>query len=212
MKGPPCAAFFMPCFPVAKTYALYLMPMKYLIVGLGNIGPDYANTRHNIGFNIADELVKSLDGSFQNIRLAYYSEVSFKGRKLHVIKPTTFMNLSGKAVNYYMQELKIPLEHVLVIVDDLAMPLGKLRLKLQGSSAGHNGLKSIEALCGGQQYPRLRFGIGDNFPKGHQADYVLSHFDKDELPELPALVDRSVELIKSFVTIGPAKTMTLFNS
>jgi PTH1 family peptidyl-tRNA hydrolase len=186
--------------------------MKYLIVGLGNIGSEYAHTRHNIGFDIADELVKSLDGSFQNIRLAYYAEVGFKGRKLHVIKPTTYMNLSGKAVNYYMQELKIPLENVLVLVDDLALPLGKLRLKLQGSSAGHNGLKSIESLCGGQQYPRLRFGISDNYPKGRQADYVLAPFDKDEQLELPALIDRSVELIKSFVTVGPAKTMTAFNS
>lgn len=186
--------------------------MKYLIVGLGNIGSEYAHTRHNIGFDIADELVKSLDGSFQNIRLAFYAEVSFKGRKLHVIKPTTYMNLSGKAVNYYMQEHKIPLENVLVLVDDLALPLGKLRLKLQGSSAGHNGLKSIEALCGGQQYPRLRFGISDNYPKGRQADYVLAPFDKDEALELPALIDRSVELIKSFVTVGPAKTMTAFNS
>lgn len=186
--------------------------MKYLIVGLGNIGPDYAHTRHNIGFDIADALVKGLDGSFQNIRLAYYAEVAYKGKKLYVIKPTTFMNLSGKAVNYYMQELKIPLENVLVLVDDLALPLGKLRLKLQGSSAGHNGLKSIEALCGGQNYPRLRFGISDNYPKGRQADYVLAPFDKDELPEIPALIDKSVDLIKSFVTIGPAKTMTLFNS
>lgn len=186
--------------------------MKYLIVGLGNIGSEYAHTRHNIGFDIADELVKSFDGSFQNLRLAYYAEVGFKGRKLHVIKPTTYMNLSGKAVNYYMQELKIPLENVLVLVDDLALPLGKLRLKLQGSSAGHNGLKSIEALCGGQQYPRLRFGISDNYPKGRQADYVLAPFDKDEQLELPALIDRSVELIKSFVTVGPAKTMTAFNS
>jgi len=186
--------------------------MKYLIVGLGNIGSEYAHTRHNIGFDIADELVKSLDGSFQNIRLAYYAEVGFKGRKLHVIKPTTYMNLSGKAVNYYMQELKIPLENVLVLVDDLALPLGKLRLKLQGSSAGHNGLKSIEALCGGQQYPRLRFGISDNYPKGRQADYVLAPFDKDEQLEIPALIDRSVELIKSFVTVGAAKTMTAFNS
>ena len=191
---------------------LYLLRMKYLIVGLGNIGSEYAHTRHNIGFDIADELVKSLDGSFQNTRLAYYAEGSFKGRKLHVIKPTTYMNLSGKAVDYYMQELKIPIENVLVLVDDLALPLGKLRLKLQGSSAGHNGLKSIEALCGGQQYPRLRFGIGDNYPKGRQVDFVLAPFDKDEQLELPALIDRSVELIKSFVTVGPAKTMTAFNS
>ena len=185
--------------------------MKYLIVGLGNIGPEYAYTRHNIGFLIADQLVKDLGGSFSNLRLAYYAEVSFKGKKLHVIKPTTFMNLSGKAVNYWMQEFKVPYENVLVIVDDLALPLGKLRLKLQGSSAGHNGLKSIEALCGGQAYPRLRFGIGDDFPKGRQADYVLSNFYKEELPELPGLIDKSIELIKSFVTIGPAKTMTAFN-
>lgn len=185
--------------------------MKYLIVGLGNIGPEYAHTRHNIGFDIADELVKQLEGSFVNSRLAYYSEVSFKGKRLHVIKPTTYMNLSGKAVNYWMHELRIPIENVLVVVDDLALPLGRLRLKLQGSSAGHNGLKSIEGLCGGQGYPRLRFGVGDNFPKGRQVDYVLAPFDKDEQPELPALIDKSVELIKSFVTVGPALTMTAFN-
>src|SRR5687768_3096308 len=174
--------------------------MKYLIVGLGNIGPEYANTRHNIGFNIADELAGQLGGSFSNLRLAYYSEVSFKGKKLHVIKPTTFMNLSGKAVNYWMHELKIAPENVLVLVDDLALPFGRLRLKLQGSSAGHNGLKSIEDLCGGQNYARLRFGIDDNFPKGRQVDYVLAPFDKDEQPELPGLIDKCVELIKSFVT------------
>ncbi|MES2829584.1 MAG: aminoacyl-tRNA hydrolase [Bacteroidota bacterium] len=185
--------------------------MKYLIVGLGNIGPEYAYTRHNIGFLIADALVKDMQGMYTNSRLAYYSELSFKGKKLFVIKPTTFMNLSGKSVNYWMHELKVPLENVLVIVDDLALPLGKLRLKLQGSSAGHNGLKSIEGLCGGQAYPRLRFGISDNFGRGGQADYVLSPFDKDELPELPALIDKSVDLIKSFVTIGPARTMTAFN-
>lgn len=185
--------------------------MKYLIVGLGNIGPEYANTRHNIGFDIADELVKQLGGTYTNLRLAYYSELSFKGKKIYVIKPTTYMNLSGKAVNYWMHELKVPLENVLVLVDDLALPLGKLRLKLKGSSAGHNGLKSIEGLCGGQAYPRLRFGISDNFSKGRQADYVLAPFDKDEQPELPGLIDKSVELIKSFVTVGPAHTMTAFN-
>ncbi len=185
--------------------------MKYLIVGLGNIGPEYAHTRHNIGFDIADELVKQLGGSFSNIRLAYYAEVSYKGRKLHVIKPTTFMNLSGRAVNYYMQELKIPIENVLVLVDDLALPFGKLRLKLKGSSAGHNGLKSIEEMCGGQGYPRLRFGIDDNFSKGRQVDYVLAPFDKEEQLELPTLIDKSVALIQSMVTIGPQQTMTLFN-
>lgn len=185
--------------------------MKYLIVGLGNIGPEYAHTRHNIGFDIADQLVKDLDGSFELLKLAYYAEVSFKGKKLHVIKPTTYMNLSGKAVNYWMKDLKIAPENVLVLVDDLALPLGKLRMKLQGSSAGHNGLKSIEELCGGQNYARLRFGISDNFRKGQQAEYVLGLFDKDEQKELPTLINRGVTMIKSFVTIGAAQTMTLFN-
>lgn len=185
--------------------------MKFLIVGLGNIGPEYVGTRHNIGFDIADQLVASLAGSFEHSKLAYYGEVSHKGKKLHVIKPTTYMNLSGKAVNYWMKELKILPENVLVIVDDLALPLGKLRMKLQGSSAGHNGLKSIEELCGGQNYARLRFGISDNFRKGRQAEYVLSAFDKDEQKELPVLINRGVTMIKSFATIGAAQTMTLFN-
>ncbi|SFH41523.1 aminoacyl-tRNA hydrolase [Pedobacter insulae] len=185
--------------------------MKYLIVGLGNIGAEYANTRHNIGFNIVDELVKDLGGDFDLLKLAYYAEVGYRGKKLHVIKPTTYMNLSGKAVNYWMKELKVLPENVLVVVDDLALPLGKLRMKLQGSSAGHNGLKSIEELCGGQNYARLRFGISDNFRKGMQADYVLGHFDKDEQKELPTLINRGVSMIKSFATIGAAQTMTLFN-
>ncbi|TZF86367.1 aminoacyl-tRNA hydrolase (plasmid) [Pedobacter sp. BS3] len=185
--------------------------MKYLIVGLGNIGPEYADTRHNIGFMVADALAKKAGTSFSNLRLAYYAELSHKGKKLHVIKPTTYMNLSGKAVNYWMHELKIPVENILVIVDDLALPFGALRLKPKGGNAGHNGLKSIEALVGGQHYPRLRFGIGDNFPKGRQVDYVLSGFDDDEIPELPALIDRSVEMIESFVTAGPELTMTRYN-
>jgi len=185
--------------------------MKYLIVGLGNIGPEYADTRHNIGFMVADELVKSAKTSFTNLRLAYYAELSHKGRKVYVIKPTTYMNLSGKAVNYWMQELKIPVENVLIIVDDLALPLGTLRLKPKGSAAGHNGLRSIESTLGHNNYSRLRFGISDNFPKGRQVDYVLSGFDDDEQPELPALIDRSVEMIYSFVTAGAELTMTRFN-
>lgn len=185
--------------------------MKFLIVGLGNIGPEYADTRHNIGFNIADELVGSLDGSFELSRLAYYAEVGFKGKKFHVIKPTTYMNLSGKAVNYWMKELKIAPENVLVLVDDLALPFGKLRMKLQGGSAGHNGLKSIEEVCGGQNYARLRFGISDNFRKGFQADYVLGLFDKNEQKEMPTLINKAVTMIKSFATIGAAQTMTLYN-
>ena len=185
--------------------------MKFLIVGLGNIGPEYTNTRHNIGFKIADELVDSLGGSFELLKLAYYTEVSFKGKKLHVIKPTTFMNLSGKAVNYWMKELKIAPENVLVLVDDLALPLGKLRMKLQGSSAGHNGLKSIEELCGGQNYARLRFGIGNNFPRGRQVDYVLKPFSNDEMIELPIFLDRAGEIVVSFCTLGVQYAMNNYN-
>ena len=185
--------------------------MKYLIVGLGNIGPEYADTRHNIGFMVADELAKQAKVSFTNLRLAYYTEISYKGRKIYVIKPTTYMNLSGKAVNYWMQELKIPIENVMVIVDDLALPFGKIRLKPKGSSAGHNGLKSIEGVVGGVNYPRLRFGISDDYPKGRQIDYVLGGFDEEEQPALPALIDRCIEMIYSFVTAGAELTMTRFN-
>lgn len=185
--------------------------MKYLIVGLGNIGSEYADTRHNIGFMIADALAKKVSANFSNMRLAYYTEFNFKGRSIHVIKPTTYMNLSGKAVNYWMQELKIPLENVLVIVDDLAIPFESIKLKPKGSNAGHNGLRSIEVSVGGQNYARLRFGIGDNYPKGRQVDYVLSGFDDDEQPALPALIDKCIEMIESFVTVGAELTMTRFN-
>ena len=194
------------------SYTLYLTKkMKYLIVGLGNIGPEYADTRHNIGFMVADALAKQSQTSFYNMRLAYYTELGYKGRQIHLIKPTTYMNLSGKAVNYWMQELKIPIENILIVVDDLALPFGAIRLKPKGSNAGHNGLKSMEASLGSANYARLRFGIGDNFPKGRQADYVLSGFDADEQPELPSLIDRSIEIIQSFVSVGAQLTMTRFN-
>ncbi|MFD2870899.1 aminoacyl-tRNA hydrolase [Mucilaginibacter ximonensis] len=185
--------------------------MKYLIVGLGNIGPEYADTRHNIGFMILDELAKQEGAEFNNMRLAYYTEISHKGRSLHLIKPTTYMNLSGKALNHWMKELKIPQQNVLVLVDDIALPFGTLRLKPKGSAAGHNGLKHIEATLGNNEYARLRFGVGDNYPKGRQVDYVLSGFDDDEVPELPGLIDRSIEMIKSFAAIGAELTMTKFN-
>ena len=185
--------------------------MKYLIVGLGNIGQEYADTRHNIGFMVLDELAKQENAKFYNMRLGYYTEVSYKGRMQYLIKPTTYMNLSGKSLNYWMKELKIPVDNVLVIVDDIALPLGTLRLKPKGSDAGHNGLKNIESVLGHNNYSRLRFGVSDNFPKGKQVDYVLSGFDDDELPELPALIERSIEMIKSFATIGAELTMTRFN-
>ena len=185
--------------------------MNYLIVGLGNIGPEYADTRHNIGFMILDELAKQESLKFYNMRLAYYTEVSFKGRSLHLIKPTTYMNLSGKALNHWMKDLKIPVENVLVLVDDIALPLGTIRVRASGSDAGHNGLKHIEYTLGHNNYARLRFGVSDNFPKGRQVDYVLSGFDADEQPELPALIDRAIEMIKSFATIGTELTMTRYN-
>src|ERR1700744_4647911 len=185
--------------------------MKYLIVGLGNIGQEYADTRHNIGFMVLDEMAKQENAKFYNMRLGYYTEIAYKGRTLHLIKPTTYMNLSGKAVNYWMNELKIPVENVLVIVDDIALPFTVLRLKPQGSAAGHNGLKHIEFTLGHNNYARLRFGVGNNYPKGRQVDYVLSGFDDDEQPELPALIDRSIEMIKSFATIGTELTMTKYN-
>ncbi len=185
--------------------------MKYLIVGLGNIGSEYADTRHNIGFMVLDELVKQEGVKFSIGRHAYHAEVGYKGRNLHLLKPTTYMNLSGKALNHWMNELKVPVEHVLVVVDDIALPLGTLRLKPKGSAAGHNGLKHIELTLGHNNYARLRFGVSDNYPKGRQVDYVLSGFDEDEIPELPALIDRSIEMIKSFTTIGTELTMTKFN-
>ncbi len=185
--------------------------MNYLIVGLGNIGPEYADTRHNIGFMILDELAKQENAKFYNMRLAYYTEVTHKARTLFLIKPTTYMNLSGKALSYWMKELKIPVENILVLVDDIALPFGTLRLKPKGSAAGHNGLKHIEATLGHNNYARLRFGVSDNYPKGRQVDYVLSGFDDDEVPALPALIDRSIEMIKSFAVIGPELTMTRFN-
>ena len=185
--------------------------MKYLIIGLGNIGPEYELTRHNIGFLTLDRLVDKEGGSWKSDRLAFKSEVKYKGRMLHLIKPTTYMNLSGKAVNYWMKELNISKENILVLVDDVAIPFGKLRMRAKGSAAGHNGLKNIEALCGGQDYPRLRMGIGDNFPKGRQVDYVLGRFSQQEFDELPSMMDKAIEMIYGFCTIGIAQTMTQFN-
>jgi peptidyl-tRNA hydrolase, PTH1 family len=185
--------------------------MKYLIVGLGNIGPEYELTRHNIGFLVLDRLADQFKVDFSLERHAFKTEIKHKGRSLHLIKPTTYMNLSGKAVAYWLNELKIPKENLLVIVDDLALPFGTLRMRPKGSAAGHNGLKNIEALCGGQDYPRLRFGIGDDFGKGQQVDFVLSNFSSAELKELPLMMDRANEMVLSFCTAGIANTMSQFN-
>lgn len=185
--------------------------MKYLIAGLGNIGPEYELTRHNIGFLILDRLADKEGLQFEHDRHAFISELKYKGRTLHLIKPTTYMNLSGKAVSYWMNQLKIPKENLLVITDDLALPYGKIRLKGKGSAGGHNGLKNIEALTGGQDYARLRFGVGDDFPKGRQVDYVLSPFSKREIDELVLHMDQSIEALLSFCTVGLARTMNQFN-
>lgn len=185
--------------------------MKYLIAGLGNIGPEYELTRHNIGFLVLDRIADNHKIEFTTQRLADKVEVKFKGKQLHLIKPNTYMNLSGKAIAYWLQELKIPKENLLVIADDLALPLGTLRMRTKGSSAGHNGLKNIEQLLGGQEYARLRFGIGNDFQKGQQVDFVLSNFTQEEFNLLPAIMDKAEEMVKSFCTIGPERTMNFFN-
>jgi len=185
--------------------------MKYLIVGLGNIGPEYELTRHNIGFLTLDRLADQKGTKFEMDRLAYHADFKYKGRTIHLIKPTTYMNLSGKAMKYWMQDLKIPKENVLVIVDDIAIPFSKLRMRAKGSSAGHNGLKNIEELTGGQNYARLKFGVGDDFPKGRQVDYVLSNFTQKEFEELPFAMDKAIDMTLGFCTIGISRTMTQFN-
>ena len=186
--------------------------MKYLIVGLGNIGPEYQDTRHNIGFNVLDAFTKASNAVFEDMRYGAVCEVRLKGRTLVLLKPNTYMNLSGKAVSYWMQKEKIALEDLLVIVDDLALPFGSLRLKGQGSDGGHNGLKSINALLGTTAYARLRYGIGNDFLKGQQVDYVLGNWDEKEREELPELLQRGGEIITSFVLQGMTRTMNVFNT
>lgn len=185
--------------------------MKYLIAGLGNIGPEYELTRHNAGF-LALDYVADLHGSlFTSDRYAQHAEFRYKGRSVHLIKPSTYMNLSGKAVKYWLDKLSIPKEHLLVVVDDIALPFGHLRMRAKGSSAGHNGLKNIEDLTGGQNYARLKFGIGNDFPRGHQVDYVLSNFNQEELDALPEHFKKCNEMILGFSTIGVTRTMNQYN-
>ncbi len=185
--------------------------MKYLIVGLGNIGSEYAFTRHNIGFMVLDYMAQKAEAVWRTERLADYTEIKHKGRSIHLIKPNTYMNLSGKSVNYWLQELKIPVENLLVIVDDLAIDHATLRLRKKGSAGGHNGLTSIEECISTAEYARLRFGIGNDYPKGKQADYVLSKFTKAQTEDLPASIDKAVEAIYDFATIGIDQAMTIAN-
>ena len=185
--------------------------MKYLIAGLGNIGPEYELTRHNIGFLTLDQLADEHKTDFTTGRLADKAEFRYKGKVIHLIKPSTFMNLSGKSIAYWLQELKIPKENLLVVLDDIALPFGTLRMRTKGSSAGHNGLKNIELVLGGQEYSRLRFGIGNDFSKGQQADFVLSNFDKEEFDKLGETIKKANQMIISFCLIGPEKTMSQLN-
>ena len=185
--------------------------MKYLIAGLGNIGSEYSNTRHNIGFMVLDALVKASNISFSDARYGSVAEVRHKGRIYILLKPSTYMNLSGKAVSYWLQKEKIPIENLLVILDDIALPLGSLRLRANGSDGGHNGLKSIDSVLGDQNYSRLRFGIGGDFPKGYQVDHVLGEWGDEELKVLPNSIKTANDIIFSFGTIGLERTMNFFN-
>ncbi len=185
--------------------------MKYLIAGLGNIGPEYKNTRHNIGFKILDALAGASNISFNDKRYGFVSEYKFKARTFILLKPTTYMNLSGRAVNYWLQKEKIPIRNLLVLVDDIALPFGTIRVRAKGGDGGHNGLGNINQVLGRNDYARLRFGIGDNFHKGFQVDYVLSEWSRNEEEELPGKLDTCIEIIKSFGTIGTERTMNFFN-
>jgi PTH1 family peptidyl-tRNA hydrolase len=186
--------------------------MKFLIVGLGNIGDEYAHTRHNIGFDVANAFVQKHKATFSVERLAYKTEVKWKGKTFVCICPTTFMNLSGKAVKYWMDKEKIALENILVIVDDIALPLNKLRVRPGGSDAGHNGLKSIHEILGTSNYPKLRFGIGNDFPKGHQSDFVLGKWKKEEDPLVKLKMEKAVDAIECFAAQGINAAMNLVNN
>ena len=186
--------------------------MKFLIVGLGNPGNEYAHTRHNIGYDVVYAFVSKHGGSFRSDRLAYVAEVKWKGKKFVCICPTTFMNLSGKSVKYWMEKEKISLENVLVIVDEVALPINKLRLRAGGSDGGHNGLKSIHEALETTEYTRLRFGIGNNYPKGMQSDYVLGKWYKEEEPIVKLKMEKAVEVIETFATAGITTAMNQVNS
>jgi len=186
--------------------------MKYLIVGLGNIGNEYHDTRHNIGFTVLDAFAKASNLFFSEQRYGSVCEYKLKGRTFVMLKPSTFMNLSGNAVRYWMQKENISAENLLIIVDDIALPFGTLRLKPRGTSAGHNGLKNIEEVLGSDTYPRLRFGVGSNFSQGRQIEYVLGKFTNEEQTKLPERVEKACEIIKSFCLSGLQNTMTSYNN
>ncbi|MBC7535640.1 MAG: aminoacyl-tRNA hydrolase [Ferruginibacter sp.] len=185
---------------------------KYLLVGLGNPGDEYANTRHNIGFDVVHAFVVKHGAAFKVERLAYMAEIKWKGKIFICICPTTFMNLSGRAFKYWMDKEKVLLENSLTVLDDLALPLEKLRLRGTGSDAGHNGLKNIQETLGTNAYPRLRFGIGNHFPKGMQSDFVLGKWRKEELPLVGFKIQKCIEIIESCAAIGLDRTMSSVNN
>jgi PTH1 family peptidyl-tRNA hydrolase len=185
---------------------------KFLIIGLGNPGNEYAHTRHNIGFDILNTFVLKNNAFFQSARLAEVAEIKFKGKIFVCIKPTTFMNLSGRAVKHWLDKEKISIENSLTIVDDLALPLSKLRLRKRGSDAGHNGLRDIQNVLGTDEYPKLRFGIGNQYPKGMQVQFVLSRWLPEELPVVKLKIEKSIQVIEEFATIGIDRTMSDVNN
>ena len=185
--------------------------MKYLIAGLGNIGAEYKNTRHNIGFQILDALAGASNISFNDKRFGFVAEYKYKARTFILLKPTTYVNLSGRAVAYWLQKENIELSNLLVLVDDLALPFGTIRVRAKGGSGGHNGLENINQVLGRNDYARLRFGIGDNFHKGFQVDYVLGEWNREEEKELPVKIENCIEIINSFGSIGTERTMNFFN-
>jgi PTH1 family peptidyl-tRNA hydrolase len=185
--------------------------MKYLIVGLGNKGEEYAETRHNVGFKVAEKIAETIVASFKPSNFGLVAEGKYKGRKVFVLKPDTYMNLSGNAVRFWMQKENIPLENLMIITDDLSLPFGTLRMKMKGSDAGHNGLKSIQEQLNTQNYPRLRFGISAEFKDGQQVDYVLGKWDEVEKEKLPERIEKFSKACLSFVFAGIGNTMTAFN-
>ena len=188
------------------------MSKDYLVAGLGNIGAEYADTRHNVGFMVLDAWAASADATFQTARYGDIAKVSFKGRRITLLKPSTYMNLSGNAVRYWMNELGIPMENLIVICDDLNLPFGTLRMRKKGSDGGHNGLKNIQELLETNEYPRIRIGIGNNFKKGGQVDFVIGPMSQEEKEAMPEICKKVIEGIKAFTTIGPDRAMNSFNT
>ena len=186
--------------------------MKYLIVGVGNIGAEYARTRHNMGFMVLDAWAQASNAVFRTVRYGDVTEISFKGRKLILLKPSTYMNLSGNAVRYWMNKESIPAENLLVICDDLNLPFGTVRMRKKGSDGGHNGLKNIQEMIGTQEYARIRIGIGNEFSQGGQIDFVLGEISGEQAEMMPAICDKVIEGAKSFSTVGADRTMNSFNA